>query len=334
MLKYASTFVTGLDSIVVRQMKEVLPKINILEVYDGLVLYEYNGNILDLKKLFFVNNTYKVHRGFNGDTSFNSMVKQITKGKSKKYNYNTLNRQNFRVRFSKENEFCKVDNQTVHCIENHILKNSSLRINRLNPDTEFWFIKRTDVQMYCQLITKRIFNEKTLNKGELRPEFAYLFANCINTNKNSVIWEPFSGYGAIPVQIAKHFRFSKLYVSDISKKSIENLKKNKFLKNKKIEIFCCDINKQTFIKEKSINYIITDPPWGIFENIDNIKEFYSIMLDSFQNVLIQDGKALILTAKKIEFEETVNNSDFIIVKKYNTLVNGKKASIYEIALKN
>ena len=56
------------------------------------------------------------------------------------------------------------------------------------------------------------------------------------------------------------------------------------------------------------------------------------MLSSFHKVLSPTGSVFLLTARKNEFEEIIKYSPFKIEKRYNILVNGKKASIYKIKL--
>jgi hypothetical protein len=52
------------------------------------------------------------------------------------------------------------------------------------------------------------------------------------------------------------------------------------------------------------------------------------MMDEFCRVLKADGKFVILSARKSELEDVVNEKGLGIYKKIDTLVNGKKASVY------
>ena len=135
----------------------------------------------------------------------------------------------FRVRFSQENQFAKVDKQLVRKAEEMVINNSRLQLDRLSPSTEIWYSIRREGFGFCgQLISKREFTEKNLNKGELRPEVAYFMNVLANPCEKDVVCDCFAGYGSIPVQLVKNFRFSKLYVSDISKEQYEILKNQTF----------------------------------------------------------------------------------------------------------
>ena len=84
------------------------------------------------------------------------------------------------------------------------------------------------------------------------------------------------------------------------------------------------------IEDKSISLVITDPPWGYYEEIGDIKEFYQKMFLSFNRILSDSGRMVILSARKDELEAAVSESDFKIKNSLHTLVNGKKAGLYFI----
>jgi tRNA G10 N-methylase Trm11 len=76
--------------------------------------------------------------------------------------------------------------------------------------------------------------------------------------------------------------------------------------------------------------IITDPPWGIYkETAEPLQTFYDDMLTSFARLLKEDGRAVVLTAKKAEFELSLNKTpELRNVKTLHILVSGKKAAVY------
>ena len=55
MAKYISTFITGFEEVIHKEIKKVLPRVKIIKIYNGLIFYEYKGN-LDIQKIFFFNN--------------------------------------------------------------------------------------------------------------------------------------------------------------------------------------------------------------------------------------------------------------------------------------
>ena len=269
--------------------------------------------------------------------NFPSMVGAVCSSK----NYFLINKGSFRVRFQNENQFAKVDKNLTRKVEEFVTRNSRLILDRLSPTTEIWFSIRREGFAFCgELISKREFTEKNLNKGELRPEIAYLMCCFAKLQKDDVVLEPFCGYGAIPVQLAKRFSCQKIYASDIDEEKVKALQEKKALRQAQgphtaqgpeVDLRQADAFELTHIPDNSIDAIVTDPPWGLWENIPDIEDFYNRMFVSFKRVLKPDGKMTILTARTAEFEKVVQNAGLKITDSLHTLVNGKKASLYVIA---
>jgi sugar phosphate isomerase/epimerase/SAM-dependent methyltransferase len=198
---------------------------------------------------------------------------------------------------------------------------------------EFWYIiRRENIAYYAQLLSKRTYTEKNLNKGELRPEFALLIAYWAQIKANDVVMDPFAGYGSIPLQIYKNLKFHKLIVNDIDINKVKYIKKlfAKFKEAKNVEIICKDSMCLPNIGDKTIDKIIADPPWGIYEEIGDIQDFYHNLLVEFKRVLKDEGEIIILTSGKIELENAASSCGLKIFDKIDTLVNGKKAGVFKL----
>lgn len=327
MAEYISTFTTGFSDVIPEALAKLLPGVKVLKVYDGLVNYKYEGKEENIKRVLIFNNSFLVIKKFQGrNCEVNSMVKSIISLKS----FPVL-RKPFRIRYSVNNQFIGMNKTYTRQIEEKVCRLANTRVDRVSPQIEYWFIKRSEnIGFFCRLLNKRKFTEKNLNKGELRPEFAYLMCMFGKLNKSSIVMDAFAGYGAIPKQIKKNFRFSKLYVSDLNPECVIRL--NVYFENSKnIDVGLRDALNMKDIESNTIDVIITDPPWGYYEQIDDIEQFYVDMLLEFNRVLKTSGKLIILSARKNEFETAVSKQKFRVEKRYDTLVNGKKASVYVVS---
>ena len=329
MATYLSSFTTGFQNLISKNLPKILPGSRIKTILDGAVLYDYNGNWKDIKKIFFLNNTFRVIKLFSGkQLSFSNMVNQTINTRNPYF----VEANSFRVKFSLKNQFISVDKRLSINSENYIYSHSKMKINRLNPDTEFWYIIRSEnIGIFGQLLYKRTFTEKNLNKGELRPEFAYLMCLFARLNYNEIICDPFAGSGAIPRQVVSNFKFKKLLISDLDSQCVNKISNtNQFKNNSKIVINKEDALELSSIENNSIDVIITDPPWGYYEQIDDINLFYKKMLQSFKKKIKKDGRIVILSARKEELLQAVKSENFIVLDKIDTLVNGKKAGLFYI----
>ena len=323
MAEFISTFITGFQNVVSDDLPRRLPGVKILNCFDGLIHYKFDGDSRQLEKIIYFNNTFFVLKTMKGKgLNFNSLVGSVCSSKG----YFLVNKGSFRVRFQQENQFAKVDKNLTRRVEEYVTRNSRLTLDRLSPTNEIWFSIRREGFAFCgELISKREFTEKNLNKGELRPEIAYLMCCFARVQPEDVILEPFCGYGSIPVQLAKRFPCKKIYVSDIDEDKVKRLELGPH-----VEICQADVFELSHIQDNSIDSIITDPPWGLWENIPDIEDFYNRMFVSFKRVLKPNGKMTILTARTVEFENAIKKAGLTIQDSLHTLVNGKKATLYRI----
>lgn len=326
MAEYISTFTTGFSEVIPEALAKLLPGAKVLKVYDGLVNYIYGGKEENVENVLIFNNSFLVIRKFQGrNCEMTSMVKNIIS-----LNRLPVSRKTFRIRYSVNNRFVGMDKSYTRQIEEKICRLTSAKIDRVSPQIEYWFIKRSEnVGFFCRLLKKRKFTEKNLNKGELRPEFAYLMCMLGELNKSKIVMDAFAGYGSIPKQLKKYFCFNKLYVSDINSECVANLRRI-FGNKQNVNVALRDALNMQDIKDGEIDVIITDPPWGYYEQIDDIEQFYIDMLQEFRRVIKINGKLIILSAKKDELESALLKRKLRVDKKYDTLVNGKKASVYVI----
>lgn len=328
MSEYISSFITGFDEVIKRALPLLLKGVKIIAVYDGLIHYSYKGNPQFIKDIIFFNNSFRVIKKYRGsDLEFSKMVSRVeVQNKPRTQRMST-----FRVRFLLENQFSKVDRQITALAEKKVCKETGMFVDRVNPQHEFWYIIRSEnVGFYVELLRKRKTTEKTLNKGELRPEFAFLMCVFANIRNSDVICDPFAGYGAISQQLLENFTVNYLYVNDIDKTLVGRLKKLPQLQKDGVTILCEDALQLHSIKDNSIDIVITDPPWGYYEQIEDITFFYTKMIQNFRRILKPQGKAVVLSARKTELIVASQNEHIRIVKQIDTLVNGKKAAIFYI----
>lgn len=340
MAQFVSTFLTGFQDVVAQDLGRRLEKFKILNLFDGLIHYQYDGNSRDLEKINYFNNTFFVLKTMKGkNLNFNSLVGAV----ASENKYYLINKGTFRVRFVNENQFAKVEPNVARKAEDTVLRNSKLKLDRVSPSTEIWYSLRREGFAFCgQLISKREFTEKNLHKGELRPELAYLLCSFAGCTKGDIVCDPFCGYGSIPIQLAKNFPYKKLFAFDIDDEKISMLKENRHLKKENVVIarkdslkltvedFTCADGDEINTGDQRLSLVITDPPWGYFEDIGDIADFYRKFFDSIKNIICSGGRMVILTARVEELKKITAEKSLKLLEGPHTLVNGKKASVFLI----
>ena len=145
MAEFISTFTTGFQNIIKKNLPELIKGVKILNIFDGLIHYQYNGNSRELEKILYFNNTFFVIKTLktqnnNENDCFTMLINDFYKEKK----YFLISKGTFRVRFSNENQFVKIDKKVIQKIEENVIKNSKMKLDRVSPSTEIWFSKRRE----------------------------------------------------------------------------------------------------------------------------------------------------------------------------------------------
>jgi tRNA G10 N-methylase Trm11 len=349
---YYAAFVPGMQEIIAEIVRERLADVVIKKLLDGAILFEsactYDKlNFLCFNNIFAVISINEIRRQDENVSPVKAIEAHIKKAAGSDKTNPALSDNNqkiksFRVICSSENQPIAINPGLKQEAEIFIARESGLAVNRAEPDTEFWFLYRREegesgaeserFSLFMKRLTKHASFDKMLHPGELSPQLAWLLCYLSKPKHSDTVIDPFCGYGSIPEQRTKHFPFTKMYALDIDGPSL-SVTKNK-LKGKQ-EIKCKTLNTDIedifkVISPGEADAIITDPPWGMYkETTVPLQTFYDDMLKTFSRLLKEGGRAVVLTAKKTEFESALNKTpELRNVKTLHILVSGKKAAMY------
>jgi predicted RNA methylase len=354
-MRYYAAFAPGMQEAVAEIIRKRLPDVFIEKLLEGAVVFE-SGCSYDRLNFLCFNNIFavidKVETGRNGGNAppeklLEAHIAKITGGPTAARGMkappeidnraalsgNNRKIRSFRIICSAENKPVSVNAALKREAELFVARESGLVVNRAGPDTEFWFLyRREGFSLFMKRLTRHASFEKTLHPGELSPQLAWLLCSLSNPKHTDVVVDPFCGYGSIPEQRTKHFPFKKMYALDINAGSL-SITKNK-LKGRQAEK--CEILKTdiydifTVLSPGGADAIVTDPPWGLYrETTVPPQKFYDDMTAVFSRLLKDGGRAVVLTARKEEFESSARKTPQLhLVKTFHVLVSGKKAAVY------
>jgi len=361
---FYAVFIPGLQNLIADVIKERLPDVKINKLLDGAVLFETETSY-DKLNFFCFNNIFSVinimedqkgvsikqrfqrtahgvkvlekhiERFINNDGNFN---KEVIVNNSKNF-------KSFRIVVSNENIPSSIDSQLRVDVEKYITKLSGLKVNRSLPDTEFWFLYRNEegkensaaggnFSVFMKRLTLRSSWEKTLHKGELPPPLAWALCRIANITHSDTALDPFCGYGSIPQEALKHFHVTKFLACENDKEAAL-FSAQRFSKKDGFTLYNCDFRELLEkIEEKSIDVIITDPPWGHFgvseeqrKEKNEQNDFLVKMFDVFKRLLKNGGRAVLLYANDDQLLKAAP-SCFKLQKEIPILLSGKKAVIF------
>lgn len=338
---FASTFVSGLNTPVCEALRQLIPDVNIIKSYDGLLVYTTNSNIEAVKNIKYFNNTFLAIKIFENlkVCNFNNMISRAAgiKDLKKRIGRECIRHgSKFRIVASDRNRLVPVNGGLLKEMEYAVTKATGLKVDRCKPDLEFWFLHRSEGAGFFMLrLTKHASTEKLLKKGELRPELCYILNHLSEPDANDAFLDPFCGYGSIPIARCHMLSFKTIYASDSDVEKVRDLKsKTALIKGQKgFAIKKEDALHMKSLNDRSIDKIVTDPPWALYEKIyADIEAFYMHMIEEFYRVLKIHGIMIILTARKEEFEKALRKvgERLELQNKFDILVSGKKAAVYKI----
>jgi len=345
--QFYAAFIPGLQNVIARVIKERLKDAVIHKLLDGAVIFETETSY-DKLNFFCFNNIFAIvnvreenhaktqrREGRREDVLLKNIRCFIEENK----NYdiisnNSKNFKTFRIVISNENQPAAIDEKLRVEAEKYISRISGLKVNRSLPDTEFWFLYRRDddtknnFTIFMKRLTLRPSWEKTLHKGELPPPLTWVLCRLADIKHNDTVLDPFCGYGSIPNTAMKYFHITNFFASDNNKEAA-SYTASRFKKKDtgNFIIHKADFEKlPAIIKEKSIDVIITDPPWGHFKEVDNTV-FLKQIFEIFGKLLKDGGRAVVLYANDDNFLKA-QPSCFELQESIPILLSGKKAIIY------
>jgi len=336
---YYATFIPGLQTFIAQVVKERLSDVKINKLLDGAVIFETETSY-DKLNFFCFNNIFALLGIMEQAQCANALEDHINAflhgayGDEKIIASNTKNIRTFRIVISRENTPASIDEKLRLKAEKLISDISGLKINRTLPDTEFWFLYRSEenqkenFSVFMKRLTLRPSWEKTLHKGELPPPLAWTLCRLARLSHGEIVLDPFCGYGSIPESALKHFHITKFIACDNDKRSAL-FSAERFKKRKKDEFI---IHQSDFsalpalIAEKSIDAIVTDPPWGQYREIKDAA-FHVKMFEVFGKLLKDGGRAVVLYANDDKLLRAVPGC-FKLENSLPILLSGRKAVVY------
>lgn len=336
---YYASFIPGLQDLVETMVRERLKDVRIKKLLDGAIIFETRCGY-DRLNFFCFNNIFLVISIFEGpgsDHPLESHMKRACKIKERDLRISDNNQKirSFRIVGSYENKLVPLNEKLKGEVERFIARQSRLSINRIRPDTEFWFLyRREGFSIFMKRLTKHPSFEKALHPGELPSQLAYLMCRLADPKKTDTLLDPFCGYGSIPCQGLKHFPLKQFWAFDLDPQAVK-ITQNKIPKTlrNRCRIQQADIHDIfSWIPEGEIDKIITDPPWGLYQNIRMpLEQFYEKILGIFERLLKPAGTLILLTAREDALAVSRKKTRALKqMKAIPILLSGKKAGIFVI----
>ena len=151
---YCATFVSGGQQIIERQLKKKpANKLKIVEVIDGMAIFETSYTPHELRQMRYFTNIFVILNGlyFKEDMSFENLFKRlINDGIHNKSHVKTLlgkHRDTFKIVVSENNKTIGFDRVYLQKAETVIEKDLGMKLSVREPQREVWFMRRNKVRV-------------------------------------------------------------------------------------------------------------------------------------------------------------------------------------------
>lgn len=328
--QYASSFPTGFEEVVAVALNHADSQSSVELIQDGLVIFSSQLKPQEIKNLPFFNNTFIVLalQKFEHTDNTQKITEQLFSASyfsPLKPIVHALGFKNFRIMVTKENQVQSMPSFQRGRLESMTASQLNLQIDRTLPDTELWFFIRRDGTCFSGL---RLTKREKAQRGELGKEITYLLNLLSQPKESDIFLDPFAGSGAIPLTRAKYWPYQQILVSDIDQQKVDEVS-DRLKSFPNVKVTAANALMLSAIADNSIDAIVTDPPWGFFEPLpEEPVIYYTKMLQEFKRVLTQEGRVVLLTARKEEMNEALKQQNWPAAKMINVLVSGKKAGVF------
>lgn len=335
MTSYYSTFITGLGAPVTAALRKRLPDVRIVQELDGLLVYETNRPLQQVRGLRFFHNSFLLIHLFTRirPDATASMLAQLLRQPDlvRIPAWAGQGMRSFRLIASRENQTVPIPRDLLEKAERFFSHRLRMGVQRSKPDTEVWMLERSEgVGLAGLRLTKGGEGELPAQRGELRSDLVHVLGLLAETGKDDICLDPFAGSGAIPLEVGRHLPCRRVIAGEQDGKKLPALKKRLGGLGARAEVLVMDARTMSAIPTGEIDRIITDPPWGLFEarEAGELEDFYRAVLAEMRRVLKKDGRAVVLMGQKEVFERALGGGEFAVEARLDILVSGKKAGVY------
>lgn len=336
MVKFLAMCAIGLEETVLLEFKKQDINIDSIEIFNGIILFEYKDNPKNLLELKTVDDIQFLVKKFSNITRYNKSLWEIRKQLS---NVNlqkilflvrkirlTKKEINFSIKSSYKDRLDYTAKDITICVKRIIKRNYNWKFNEkefgelhfsinLNKDISICSVSIDDLPYHVKNRIKTI-------PGSLKSSVANALLFLAQIDKKSIVFDPMCGSGIIAIEVSKDC--AKIIASDNDKNSINIAIDNNLIKKTNVEFQNWDA-KKTKLENKSIDRIICNLPFDKQVEMEDtfIKKFLEEMLRISKN----NFTWVFLTRHDEFIIEEINKLQLKIEKSINIINSGLKSTI-------
>jgi len=322
MNQYFATFTSGVQEIIGKRLQRFpRSELAVQELHDGLALFSSSLSINQLTELRFFNNIFLFMADLGQPGSIDAAAEVAMRADMS----GLPPKAGFKIHTRQANQ--PVGLQNLQVLQQAVSSANGGIPDSFRPDIELLLWVRTDGRgLWGWQLPRPGFKTRKLEPGELRPELAHVMGLLASLDRKDTVLDPFAGYGAIVRECLQGFHCQEVVGVEYNEHLVPHLKSIPHVVAKH-----GDAARLPHIETRSIDRVITDPPWGRFEHATptQLEHLYYEAMVQMHRVLRVKGCIVMLTS--LDFiGKLASEIGFTTEKQYSVLVNGQKATLYKL----
>jgi 23S rRNA G2445 N2-methylase RlmL len=322
MSRYFATFTSGVQEIIGSRLQKMPnSELKVESLEDGLVVFESSMNTGQLTELRFFNNVFGLLADLGQQQSIDAAAQMAAESDMS----GLPQKAGFKIHTRVGSQTAGLQN--LPALQQAVADANGGMPDSFKPDVELLLWVRADGHaLWGWQLPRPGFKTRKLEPGELRPELAHVMGLLASLDHKDSVLDPFAGYGAIVRECAQGFHCEEVVGVEFNEHLVPHLKSIPGVIAKH-----GDAARLPHVETRSIDRVITDPPWGKFEpaSPQHLEHLYYEAMVQMHRVLRSKGCIVMLTSLD-SITKLASEIGFTVEKQYGVLVNGQKATLYKL----
>jgi 23S rRNA G2445 N2-methylase RlmL len=195
---------------------------------------------------------------------------------------------------------------------------------------EYWVIGRRDLDSLLLGVRLQIQKARSAPKGALAPELCELLVRASSPGVDDVFLDPFAGSGSLVLSRLDH-PGRKIIYSDLALRQLKPAFRPELARARRVTFLAEDARDLPSVEDATVDAIVTDPPWGEYEDIgEPYEDFTAAVASGLRRVLKpKTGRLVLLVSRRNEevLQKGLLDNGLTPRQKYPILVNGHPATV-------
>ncbi len=326
-MRYYVQFPAGTGELVAESIASYVDSPDVVYADDSSMIFESDTRRSVVEQIPFVKNSFTVIADVPRrriDDGVMELTDTIRSGGLDAY------ADTFRVMFHVDGELVPVNPRVKSALEAEITYASGQRMVGRGTGEEYWVVGRTDFDRF--MLCRRHIRAKRATKaaGAISHELSSLLVAASHPDRGDVFLDPFAGSGSF-TNARLSFPAKRIVYSDTDLKQLGNDFPQAVRESRDIEFLADDALALPSIKDHEVDVIVTDPPWGEYEELPmELPEFLDATARSFDRVLdLKRGRFVLLIARMAADTavKALTGNNLTIASVHEVLVNGHPATV-------